>query len=56
MASAMGDAAGVNCSAEDDAGTGAGARGDADGPEAAEGKIDITMPDKTNKTLILVSY
>ena len=30
--------------------------GDADRLEGAEGKIDITTPDKTNKTPILVSY
>ncbi len=53
----MGDAAGPVCSAGDDvgmgAGTGAGARGDADWPEAVEGKVDITTLDKT---LIMVSY
>ncbi len=35
------------------AGTGAGAKSDADGPEAAEGKVDITTLDKTP---IMVSY
>ncbi len=56
----MGDAAGPGCSTGDGAGTGFGmgarARGDADGPETVEGKVDIITPDKTNKTLILVSY
>ncbi len=57
MASAVGDAAGPGCSAADGAGTGTRtgirARGDVDGPEAAEGKVDITTPDKTP---IVVSY
>ncbi len=34
----------------------AGIRGDVDKPEGAEGKVDITTPDKTNKTFIQVSY
>lgn len=42
--------------AEMGAGIGAGVRSDMDGPDGAEGKVDITMLDKTNKTLILVSY
>ncbi len=53
----MSDAAGPGCSAGDgastDTGTGAGARDDADGPEAVEGKVDITTPDKAP---IMVSY
>ncbi len=57
MASAVDDAAGPGCSAGDGARTGArtgaGARGDADGLEAAEGTVDITTPDKTP---IMVSY
>ncbi len=57
MASAMGDAAGPGCSAGDGAGigvgTGARAKVDADGPEAAEGKVGITTPDKTP---IIISY
>ncbi len=57
MANAVGDTAGPGCSAEDGAGTGAGtgagARGNADRPEVAEGKVDITTPDKTP---IMVSY
>ena len=40
----------------DGAGTDAGIIGDADGPERAEGKVDIITSDKTNKTLILVCY
>ncbi len=60
MVNAVGNIARPGCSAEDgagtDAGKGAGAKGDADGPEGIEGKIDITMPDKTNKIPILVSY
>ncbi len=57
MTSAMDDAVGPGCSARDvagtDAETGAGARGDADGPEVAEGKVDITTLDKTP---IMVCY
>ncbi len=57
MANAVGDAARPGCSTGDGVGTGAGtdagARGDVDGPEAAEGKVDITTPDKTP---IIVSY
>ncbi len=56
MASAMGKAAGPGGSTGDGTGMGAGAKGDADGPEAAEGKVDIIMLDKINKTPILVSY
>ncbi len=51
MTTAVDDAAGPDCGAGDSARTGAGtgaeARGDADGPEAAEGKVDITTTDKT---------
>ncbi len=60
MASAMGNAAGPGYSKRD--GTGTSARtsartiDDADGSEGAEGKIDITLSDKTNKTPILISY
>ncbi len=57
MASAVGDVAGPGCSARDGAGTGArmgaGASDDANGPEVAEGKVDITTPDKIS---IMVSY
>ncbi len=49
MATAMVDTAGPGCSARDSAGTsartGAGAKGDADGPQVAESKVDITTPD-----------
>ena len=47
---------GPNCSKKDGAGTGARTIDDANGPEEVEGKIDITMSGKTNKTPILVSY
>ncbi len=60
MASAVGDVAGSGCSegesARTGAGTGARTSSDADGPEGAKGKVDITIPNKTNKTPILVSY
>lgn len=36
--------------------TGAGTINNINGLEGAEGKIDIIMLDKTNKTSILVSY
>ncbi len=56
----MGDTARPGYSAGDGAetgvGTDAGARGDADGPEGVIGKVDITTPDKTNKTPILIGY
>ncbi len=56
----MGDVAEPGCSAGNDAkmGTGidTGMRGDADRSEEAESKVDITMPKKTNKVPILVSY
>ena len=55
-ASAIDDAAGPGCSEGDGAKTGAKIMGDTDGPEGAEGKVNITTPDKTNKTPILVSY
>ncbi len=56
MASAVGDAAGPGCSAGDSAGIDTEVRGDANESEVAEGKVDITTPDKTNKICILVSY
>ncbi len=60
MANAVGDATRPGCRTGDGARTGAEtsarARGDMDRPEVAEGKVDITTPDKTNKTPILVSY
>ena len=40
----------------DGAGTGTGTIDDADGLEGAEGKVDITMLNKTNNTPILISY
>lgn len=52
----MDDAAGPGFSKGDSAGTSAGTRGDADEIEEAKGEINITMPDKTHKTPILVSY
>lgn len=52
----MDDAARPGCSEKDDAGTGTGTMGHIDGLERAKSKIDITIPNKTNKTLILVSY
>ena len=54
--SAMGDAAGPSYSEGDNAKTIARTMDNADGLERAEDKIDITTPDKTNKTPILVSY
>ncbi len=60
IASAMGDAARPSCSEGNGAGTGARTsaktRRDVDGPEKVVSKVDITTSDKTNKTLILVSY
>lgn len=61
MASIISDTAGLGCSKRDNArtntGTGTKMKDDANEPERAEGKVvDITMPNKTNKTLILVSY
>lgn len=38
------------------AGTGAKKRDDVDGLEGLEGKVDITMLNKTNKIPILISY
>ena len=49
----MRDAAELNCSEGDCTGIDTGTIGDTEGPERAEGKLDITTPDKT---LILVSY
>lgn len=60
----MGEAAEPGCNEVDSAGTNvwtdsAGTAGtgtmDDDGPERAEGKVDITTLDKTNKTPILIS-
>ena len=52
----MGDTAGPGCSKGDGAETGAGMISNVDGPKGVEGKIDITISDKTNKTPILISY
>ena len=52
----MGDAAVPSCSKGDGTRTGAGTMSNAYGPEGAESKVDITTSDKTNKTLMLVSY
>ena len=52
----MDDAVGPGCSEENNTRTGTGIMGDADKPEGAEGKVDITIPKKTNKISILVSY
>ena len=53
----MGDAAepGYN-DVGDGAEAGARTMGDINGPEGAEGMVDITMPKKTNKIPILLSY
>lgn len=60
MANIIDDIAGPDYSMGDNgeigAGIGAGARSDMDGPNRAEGKVDIITLDKTNKILILVSY
>lgn len=51
----MGDVTRLGYSERDNAGIGAGTMSDADGLERVKGKLDITTPDKTNKTPILVS-
>ncbi len=60
MTSIMGDVTGSGCSERDSARTGAemgaGTGGDAYGPKTVEGKVDIIISDKTNKTPILVYY
>lgn len=60
MANVMGNAARPRYSKKDgvgtSAGTGARTRSDADGPEGAEDKVDITTIDKTNKIPLLVNY
>lgn len=65
MISAMSDVAGPGSSKRDgartsagiDAGTGTGTKDDIDGPKEVKSKVvDITTPNKTNKTPILVSY
>ena len=52
----MGDTAGPGCSEGEGAKTGTKTMDDTDGLEGVEGKVGIIMPDKTNKTPILVSY
>ena len=52
----MGDAAGPGYSEGNGVGTGVKTMGDTDGSKGAKSKVDITTPDKTNKTPILVSY
>ena len=52
----MNNTAGPGCSERDNARTNTRMIGDADRSEGAEGKIDITKSDKTNKTPILVCY
>ena len=52
----MSDVAESGYNKGDGVGTGAGTMDNANEPKGAEGKIDITTPNKTNKTLILVSY
>ena len=52
----MSNVAAPGCSEGDGARTGTGMMGDADGLEGRVGKVDITMPDKINKTSMLTSY
>ncbi len=60
MANIVGDVAELGYSEGDNTGMGAkigaGTKGDADGPEEVEGKIDIWILDKANKIFILISY
>lgn len=46
----------IETGARTSAGIGARTIDDADGSKGVESKVDIILPDKTNKTLILVSY
>lgn len=55
----MGDTVGLDCSKRDGTRTCARTMGNADGPDKPEetkNKINITILDKINKILILVSY
>ena len=52
----MTDTVELSYSERDNAGTSARTINDANGPKKAKGKIDIIMPNKTNKTPLLVSY
>lgn len=64
MANAIGDTTepgrsegdGTRTGAQIDVKTGARTKDDADEPEGVKSKIDITTPNKTNKTPILISY
>lgn len=55
-ARAVSNVAGFDCSVGDNAGTGDGTMGDTNRLKEAKDKIDITTPDKTNKTLIFICY
>ena len=55
-ASAVDDAAGPNYSERDSIVTNTRTIDNTDRSEGVKNKVDIIMPDKTNKTLILVSY
>ena len=52
----MSNGAGPGCYNKDGAGTDTGTMDDVDRSEKAEGKVDITILDKTNKTPTLVRY
>ena len=55
-ASAVGDAAGLDCNEGNGTDISTGTMGDTNGPKGAEDKVDITTQDKTIKTSILISY
>ena len=55
-ANAINDATERDWNKEDNASTSTKTINNADRPEKVEGKVDIIILDKTNKTLILVSY
>lgn len=55
-ANAIGDIAGLECIEKNGIRIGVETRGDVKGLEGAKGKVNITMPNKINKTLLLVSY
>ncbi len=60
MAGVVADVAKSGCNEEDgigmSVGTGTRTRGNTNRLEGLESKIDITTPDKTNKTPILIIY
>lgn len=60
MTSAIDNAAGPDCSEGDGTRTSTemavGTRDDADGPKRTKDIVDITTSNKTNRTLLLVSY